>query len=397
MTQFLIEKCISDYENVKDPKVREQYGKLAGIGGLVLNAILAAAKVLLGLLFGSVAIMADGVNNLTDASSSLITLISFRLAAKPADEKHPFGYARVEFIAGLMVSFMVIFLAFELFLSSFEKVLHPEPTDTSALAMLVLVLAILAKLWQAAFYRKLGTAISSATLKASAQDSSNDVISTAAVLVAVAIEKFFGLQIDGYMGVLVALFIVYSGIQLVKETAAPLLGELPDEELVQDIVDLVKSHPEALDLHDLIVHNYGPGRTFASVHVEVPAESDIMESHELMDNIEAEARQKLHIQLVCHMDPIRTNDPFTQEAHAIVQGVLAEIPGIINYHDLRVVTGPTRTNIVFDVLVPHTFSMSEDALKKIIFEKVQAVNAHYFTVIEVDRAYAQTPQMSENQ
>ena len=387
MIQFLIQKYIPEYENVKDPVVRRQYGRLGGIGGLVLNGLLAAAKVLLGLLFGSVAIMADGVNNLTDASSSLITLISFRLAAKPADAEHPFGHARIEFIAGLMVAFMVIFLAFELFLSSFKKILHPEPTDVSTLAMFVLVLAILAKLWQSRFYCKLGNAISSATLLASGQDSRNDVISTSAVLVATAIEKFFGLQIDGYMGVLVALFILYSGIGLIKETAAPLLGELPDKELVDEIEHLITSHEKAIGLHDLIVHNYGPGRTFASVHVEVSAAEDIMESHELMDSIEEEAREKLHIQLVCHMDPLRLDDPFRAEAEQLIRRVLSEIPGVLNFHDLRVVVGPTRSNIVFDVVIPQEFSLSEEELCSLIQQKVHEYNSNYFTVVQVDRSF----------
>lgn len=387
MTNYFIRKCIKNAENVKDPAVRRAYGRLAGIGGLITNGVLAAAKVLLGLLFGSVAIMADGVNNLTDASSSLITLVSFRLASRPADDDHPYGYARIEYIAGLMVSFLVIFLAFELAVSSVKKILHPEPTETSTLAMLVLVLAILAKLWLSGFYKKIGTAIQSTTVLASAEDSRNDVVSTAAVLCGVAIERFFGLQVDGYIGVLVALFIVWSGIGLIKETSAPLLGEVPDPELVQELHDRVLRYEGVYGIHDLIVHNYGPGRTFASVHVEVPAERDVMESHDLMDNIERDIHAEMNIFLVCHMDPINRTDPFLAEAETHVRRIAKEIPGVISVHDIRVVTGPTHNNIVFDVVVPQTFEMSESDLASLFERKMKEVSPSYYTVITVDRSY----------
>ncbi|MBE6036201.1 MAG: cation transporter [Clostridiales bacterium] len=387
MTGFLIRTFVRDHENTKDPKVREAYGKLAGGAGMVLNALLAAAKVILGWIFGSVAIMADGINNVTDAASSLVTLFSFKLAGRPADKEHPYGHARIEYIAGLMVSFMALYLGIQLLITSVKKILAPEPTEFSWLTLVVLVMAILAKFWQSRFYIKLGTAIKSATIKATGAESRNDVISTAAVLIGVLVEKFTGLQIDGWVGALAAAYIIYSGIELVKETSAPLLGELPDEELVEELKDRIMAFDGVIGIHDLMVHNYGPGRIFASVHVEVSADSDILHSHDLMDNIERTVGKDLNIHLVCHMDPLDHNDPFLVEAATCVQKVLAQLPCKSSVHDLRVVTGPTHKNIVFDVVVPHEFHWNEEQLAAFIDEKMKEQNSCYFTVVTVDRAY----------
>ena len=387
MTGLLIRLFVRDAENVKDPKVREAYGKLAGAAGMVSNALLAAAKVLLGWIFGSVAIIADGINNVTDAASSLITLISFRLAAQPADKEHPYGHARIEYIAGLMVSFMALYLGVQLFITSVKKILAPEPTEFSWLTLGVLALAIAVKLWQAGFYIKLGTRIKSATIKATGAESRNDVISTAAVIVGVLVEKVTGLQVDGWVGALAAAYIVYSGIELVKETSAPLLGELPDEELVADIKERIMAFDGVLGIHDLIVHNYGPGRIFASVHVEVPADEDVLKSHDLMDNIERQLAKDLGLQLVCHMDPLDTKDPFLAEAATCVQKVLKQIPCKTSIHDLRVVTGPTHKNIVFDIVVPHEFPWSEEKISAFVAEKMQEQNCSYYTVVTVDRLF----------
>ena len=388
MQNFLVKKFIKDYDKTEDPRVREAYGKLAGVVGIVSNTAVSAMKIAAGLVFSSISILADGINNLTDASSSLITLIGFRMAAKPADEDHPYGHARIEYITGLIVSFLIIMLGGQMLKASVEKILHPDALQFSLLAVGVLVVSILMKLWQARFNMKMGEAIDSATLKATGADSRNDVISTTAVLASLIIGKLTGYQLDGFMGVLVALFIVWSGISLIKETSDPLLGLAPDPTLVGEIQSRVMEHEGILGLHDLVVHDYGPGRVFASVHVEVDANENLMKSHDMVDNIEKEISSQLRIHLVAHMDPVDTKDPLTQTVKQQLKEIVEGIPEILSTHDLRVVSGYTHHNLVFDIVVSPGCKKSDGQLKAMIAGRLKEYDPKYNAVIEVDRNYA---------
>ncbi|MBR1990476.1 MAG: cation transporter, partial [Firmicutes bacterium] len=309
MNNFLFKTFIKDWENVKNPKVRDSYGKLAGVVGIISNVILCIMKMLVGLISGSIAIIADAVNNLADASSSVITLIGFRLAAMPEDEEHPYGHARIEYISGMVVSMIIILVGFELGKSSVDKILHPQPLEFSAAVVIVLLLAIAIKIWQACFNMSAGKRINSVALMATGADSRNDVISTTAVLISLIIGQLLDIRIDGWMGVIVALFIIWSGISLVKETISPLLGEAPDPELVTAIEDITMSYEDVIGIHDLVVHNYGPGKIFASIHIEVDSAVDVMISHEMVDDIEHRLQSELNIFVTAHMDPVDLSNP----------------------------------------------------------------------------------------
>lgn len=387
MTDFLCRIFVKNSENTKDPAVRESYGKLAGVVGIISNAILCAAKILVGIISGSIAIIADGINNLADASSSVITLAGFKLASMPEDEEHPYGHARIEYISGMIVSVLIVVVGVELIKSSASKILHPSPLEFSWSVVIVLAAAILLKIWQALFNIRVGKKIHSVALAATGADSRNDEISTSAVLISIIIGKFTGLQIDGYMGVLVALFIIWSGISLIKETMSPLLGEAPDEDLVNAIAEMAMSYDGVLGLHDLVVHNYGPGKIFASIHIEVDAGSDLMEIHDMVDNIENEISKKLHILLTAHMDPIRINDPVVARMTELTNSILPQLPGVSNIHDLRVVPGPTHTNIIFDVVINPGCKMTYKEIQEIFSRAVKKENDNYFVVINFDKNY----------
>lgn len=387
MGKQLIRIFVKDYENTKDPTVRDRYGKLAAAVGILTNILLSGAKMAAGLLFGSIAILADGINNLADASSSIVLLIGIRLAAKPADEGHPYGHARIEYITGLLISFFIIMLGFQLLRSSFEKIRFPEPVEFSWLLVAVLGVSILVKVWQALFYIKVGHTINSSTIKATGTDSRNDVISTSAVLLSLIIGKFTGLQLDGIMGGLVALFIIYSGIQLILETSSPLLGNPPDPELVKDIRERILAYEDVLGIHDLIVHNYGPGRIFATVHIEVSAHGDLIASHDMVDDIEREITDELKIHLVAHMDPLDTKDPLTAELNTRLNEIIAPLRGVSEIHDLRIVAGYSHQNVIFDVVVDSDCPYSDSQLKKLLDQKIKELSPTYFSVIIIDRNY----------
>ena len=374
MGTFLFKKFIKNYSDVKDPKVRDSYGKLAGAVGIISNSLLCAAKMIIGWLSGSIAIVADAVNNLADASSSLITLVGFKLASMPEDKEHPYGHARIEYLAGMAVSIMIILVGAELGKSSFDKILNPEPVDFSWVAVAVLVLAIIIKIWQALFNISAGKKIDSLTLIATGTDSRNDVISTAVVLAGLLAGYFFDLHIDGYLGLLVALFILWSGICLVKETVSPLLGEAPDPQLVQQIEQAAMSFDGVLGIHDLVVHNYGPGKIFASIHIEVDSKVDVMISHDLVDNIEKKISSDLHIVMTAHMDPINVNDPNRIPLENIISATLKTIPGALSFHDLRIVPGANHTNVIFDVLLAADCRSSRDEIQDLLSQAVAAYN-----------------------
>ncbi len=387
MTDLLCRVFIRDYQNVKDPKVRESYGKLAGFVGILSNGLLCIVKIIAGIVSGSIAIIADGINNLADASSSVITLIGFRLAAMPEDEEHPYGHARIEYITGMIVSVLIVVVGVELVKSSVEKILHPSPLTFSWFIVAVLCLAIFLKIWQALFNVKVGKKINSVALAATGADSRNDVITTSAVLLSIIIGKFSGLQIDGYMGVLAALFIIWSGIGLIRETVSPLLGEAPDPQLVTSIGEMARSFDGVLGIHDLVVHNYGPGRIFASIHIEVDADGDLMESHDMVDNIEKQISKELHILLTAHMDPVRVNDPVVLKMTDIAEKVTETLEGISSVHDLRVVPGTTHTNVIFDVVMEPGCKLSAKEVCQTFEQAIKKEDPNCFVVINFDKAY----------
>ena len=389
MNNFIFKTFIKDWENVKDAKVRDKYGKLAGIVGILSNTLLCIMKILVGLISGSIAIVADAVNNLADASSSLITLIGFKLAGMPEDKEHPYGHARIEYLAGLLVSVIIIVVGFELGKSSVEKIISPTPTEFSATVVIVLVLAIAIKIWQAVFNISAGKRIHSLTLMATGADSRNDVISTSVVLISLIIGHVFDVQIDGYMGVLVALFIMWSGVSLVKETVSPLLGEAPDPEMVRDIETIANSYDGVIGIHDLAVHNYGPGKVFASLHVEVDAAVDVMLSHDMIDNIEHDIAKKLGINCTVHMDPIDLSDPNREPLKHVLMETVGRLDGICNFHDLRIVPGPTHTNVVFDIAVSPECKLSNEEISEKFARAVASYNPNFHAVVEFDRAYVE--------
>lgn len=389
MGNFLFKKFIKNYEDIKNPQVRDSYGKLAGIVGIVSNLLLCLMKMLVGFISGSIAIVADAVNNLADASSSVITLAGFKLAAMPEDEEHPYGHARIEYIAGMVVSLIIIVVGVELGKSSFDKILHPEPLEFSISVVIVLLLAIGIKIWQAMFNVSAGKKINSLTLIATGTDSRNDVIATSAVLISIIIGQIFQIQIDGYMGVLVALFIIWSGISLVRETISPLLGEAPDSELVKEIEDIAMSYDGVIGIHDLVVHNYGPGKIFASIHIEVDSAVDVMISHDLVDNIECRLQSDLNIFATAHLDPVNLSDPNREPLSHIIGDAIADLDGVLNFHDLRIVPGPTHTNVVFDVVLSPDCKLSKDEITEILCSKVSEFNPTFLCVISYDMGYAQ--------
>ncbi|QIB67882.1 cation transporter [Aminipila butyrica] len=387
MNTFLFKTFIKDYENVKDSTVRERYGLLAGAVGMISNVILCVMKVAVGLFTGSIAILADGINNLSDAASSLITLIGFKLAAKPGDDNHPYGHARIEYLTGLLVSVVIILLGFQLFKTSFDKVLTPEPLVFSYVTVLILAAAILIKIWQCFFFVSAGKKINSLTLRATGTDSRNDVIATSGVLASLLISRLTGIQLDGIMGCFVALFILWSGIQLIRETSSPLLGEAPDPELVQAILRGSQAHEHVIGTHDLMVHNYGPGRIFASIHIEVDADRDIMESHDIVDNIERTLSEDLKINLTVHMDPVKVNDPLAHEIREVLEETIAPLEGVYGIHDLRLVPGPTHTNIIFDAVMSCDCKIKPAEVQAIISQRIKALDESYFVRITFDNAY----------
>lgn len=384
MTGLLLRLFVKNHNDTEDPVVRSAYGKLAGAVGIVCNLLLFAGKLLAGILSGSVAVTADAVNNLSDASSSLVTLLGFKLAERPADEEHPYGHARIEYISGLVVAALILLIGAELAKSSFSKILHPETVEFSFLTLGVLVGSILVKLWMALFCRKLGRRIDSTTLLATSADSRNDVISTAAVLVGCLVGYFFDVKLDGYIGMAVALFIIWSGCSIARDTISPLLGEQASGELVRNISDLILSHEKILGIHDLMVHDYGPGNCFASVHAEMDSTEDPLICHDIIDDIERDALRELRVHLVIHYDPIVTDDEELNAARALVEQEIKSIDESLSLHDFRMVRGPGHTNLIFDLVIPYSMEDRKGELKARIDERLQRQDRKYYTVITFD-------------
>ncbi|MEA4973835.1 MAG: cation diffusion facilitator family transporter [Candidatus Metalachnospira sp.] len=391
MEAWLIKKFVKDYENIHDSTVRASYGKFSGKVGIFCNVLLFLLKAVVGTLSGSVSITADAVNNLSDAASSVISLIGFRMAEKPADDDHPYGHARYEYLSGLSVAVMIILIGFELFKSSLGKVIHPSGVDFSFISVIVLIFSIILKLWMSAFNRSLGKTINSSTLKATSQDSRNDVVTTSVVLIAAVISNYAGIELDGWMGIAVAIFILYSGIGLVKETLNPLLGNAPDPEFVAYIQQKIMSYDGVLGTHDLMIHDYGPGRQFASVHVEMAAERNVIESHDVIDNIERDFLANDNLNLVVHYDPIITGDAMVNDLRSWLCEQIKTIDNTLSIHDLRIVPGSTHVNLIFDCVVPPSLAIHCSDVKNKIKELVNSKYENYFCIITIDLSYAPIP------
>lgn len=396
MTQLLLRLFVRNYTDTGSPEVRTACGWLAGWVGIVVNVLLFLGKLIAGALTGSVSITADAVNNLSDASGSVVTLLGFRLAAKPADDEHPYGHDRAEYLAGLAVAALILLIGVELVKTSIKKIIAPTEVAFSAAAAVVLLVSIVCKLYLALFDRKLGKMIQSPALEAAAADSRNDVISTAAVLAAAVISRVSGVQVDGWAGLAVALFILWSGVGIAKDTIDPLLGRAPDEQLVHTIANEIRGYDaRVLGIHDLMVHDYGPGRRFASVHVELDAREDVLAAHELIDSIERDVKKKLRIELVIHYDPIVTDDQELTEMRARVETVIHTIDDRLSLHDFRMVRGVEHSNLIFDLVIPWDMRGREAELKRRINEQLQSGCRSYHAVITFDTQAFNDPHVTE--
>ncbi len=379
---------IKSHSKHNDPAVRKAYGTLGGIFGIICNLLLFVIKLAAGLITGSISIIADALNNLTDMGSSIITIIGFKMASKPADSDHPFGHGRIEYMASFIVSGLILMVGGELLISSIKNIINPVSVTYNKTAVLILIASVIIKLFMFSTVRSLGKAIDSSALIATAQDSINDSITTAAILISIPLSNLFSFQLDAYIGLLISLFILYSGLKSAKETLDPLLGQPPTAEMVANITNLILSFDNFLGLHDLIVHNYGPGRIFASVHVEVSSDSDIVRCHEQIDLCENLVVEKLGVQLVIHMDPIATDDEFLTETKAKTIEILHAIDPVLSLHDFRMTPkGEDRTNLIFDVVVPSSVKIEHNELKAQIAKAVSEIDSTFCCVITIDNDF----------
>lgn len=387
MTKILLKLFIKDYNDTANPRVRRKYVNLGSAVGVLCNIILFLIKLTIGLLAGSVSIMADAFNNLTDIGSSVVTLIGFRMSEKPADKEHPFGHGRFEYMSAMFVAIIILLVGFELFKSSINKIINPTELNIEIYTIVLLLISVIIKLWMFLFNKKLGKSINSTSLVATAQDSINDSIATSAVLISIVICSIFGINIDPYIGLLVAAFICYSGIITIKETLDPLLGMPPEKETIDSIVSIVKKNESFVGIHDLIVHNYGPGRSFASLHVEVPADANIVACHEVIDACEKELHNTLGIEVVIHMDPIATNDENTKKIKESIKKAVLEYDSLLSIHDFRMVDGAEKINLIFDVVVPNEVKKQDSDIKEEINKICKKLDSRYRAVITIDRDY----------
>ena len=383
----LLARLFLKTEGRDEAALRKEYGILCGAGGIALNVLLFAGKFFAGTLSGSIAITADAFNNLSDAGSSFVTLLGFQLAGQKPDSDHPFGHGRIEYLSGLAVSMLILLMGFELAKSSLDKILHPAPVDSSWLVIAILCVSIAVKLYMSFYNRSLGKKLNAPAMLATAADSLSDSVATTAVLIATLVGRFSGLMIDGWCGILVAAFILWSGFNAAKDTINPLLGTPPTHEFVDQIKHLVMAHPAIIGIHDLIVHDYGPGRVMISLHAEVSASENVLELHDEIDNVESELREKLGCEAVIHMDPIVTDDGITEETRERVAALVHCIDDAINIHDFRMVAGPSHTNVIFDAVVPYGFRLTDSEVEEKIKTAVRTLDGNYFAVVKVERSY----------
>lgn len=388
MTDFFVRIFVKDYKNMEDSLVRTRYGLMASVVGIFCNILLFTAKLLTGLLINSISVMADAFNNLSDAASSIIGFIGVKMAGKPADEEHPFGHGRVEYIAAFIVAFLVIQVGFSLFKTSIDKILHPQEMSFHAVSVIILILSVLVKLWMAFFNRTLGNRIQSAVMKATAADSMGDVITTSSTILSVVIYGIWGLNIDGIVGVIVSVIVMWAGIRIAKDTLTPLIGEPIDPKLYQEITDFVEAYEGIVGSHDLIVHNYGPTRSMASIHAEVPNDVNVEVSHEIIDRIEREALKKFGIFLVIHMDPVETRDSKVMEFGSMVENVIQDTDERVTFHDFRMIEGKDQINLIFDLVVPREYDRKKrEWLKEEITKKVTEIDKRCCLVITAESGF----------
>lgn len=384
---FLIKRFIKDYKQVENAKVREQYGFLVSIVSIVLNIILATSKLIVGFIANSISIQADALNNYSDVGSNLATLFGFKLASKHPDADHPYGHGRMEYISGLIISFLIFLVAFQSLKEALIKIVQPVAIQFSYISAGVLVMSIVIKLYMGFMNKEMGERINSSSLKAASQDSFNDTITTIAALVSMLLSRYASLNLDGWFGLFVSLFVLKAGIEVFKDTTNPLLGQAPDKKIVNDIEKLVLSHEGILGIHDLMMHDYGPGRSFVTLHAEVDCRADLLQTHDEIDLIEREILENFNIHATLHMDPIDYKNEIVNELKEKVTKIIKSINDVYTLHDFRIVTGPTHTNILFDVVIPTEDTINVVELKKTIDNKIKEINPTYYSVIDIDRPY----------
>lgn len=384
---FLVRRFIKNYQDTKNANVRTSVGKLSGIVGILNNLFLFVIKFLIGTIVHSVSIQADGVNNLTDAGSNIISILSFHLSNKPADKDHPFGHERTETIASLFVGILILVLGFETAKESISKVIHPGSIDFRIASVIILLISIMVKFWMYAYNKKLSKAYDSSLLEATALDSISDVCGTTAVLVSTLLSPVLHFNLDGYMGIVVSGIILYGAYGLLRDMINSLIGEAPDPELVHNIVDMIMAHPAILGVHDMMLHNYGPNKIFASAHVEVDSSKDIFETHDHIDNIEREVKENMNIDLVLHMDPVKVNDPETELYRAKVVEAIHQIDPKWGFHDFRIVSGPTHANLVFDLVIPFEEKYTQEEIEEMLLKHIESDKKIYL-VLTIDHPYA---------
>lgn len=384
---FLVRRFIKNYQDTKNANVRTSVGKLSGIVGILNNLFLFVIKFLIGTIVHSVSIQADGVNNLTDAGSNIISILSFHLSNKPADKDHPFGHERTETIASLFVGILILVLGFETAKESISKVIHPGSIDFRIASVIILLISIMVKFWMYAYNKKLSKAYDSSLLEATALDSISDVCGTTAVLVSTLLSPVLHFNLDGYMGIVVSGIILYGAYGLLRDMINSLIGEAPDPELVHNIVDMIMAHPVILGVHDMMLHNYGPNKIFASAHVEVDSSKDIFETHDHIDNIEREVKENMNIDLVLHMDPVKVNDPETELYRAKVVEAIHQIDPKWGFHDFRIVSGPTHANLVFDLVIPFEEKYTQEEIEGMLLKHIESDKKIYL-VLTIDHPYA---------
>lgn len=387
MTALLVKLFIKDSENYSDKKVRTAYGVLSSITGIVLNLILAGAKYAAGVISGSISITADAINNLSDAGSSIVSFFGVKISAKPPDKDHPYGHGRVEYISAFIVSFFVLFMGVELLKDSVGKIINPEPVKFSFLSLAILIISILCKLWLGVFNKNLGKKINSAPMMAVMKDSFSDCLATGVAAVSIIVSAFSDINIDGYLGVVVAVFIFIAGFDILRETLGDILGRPPEAEFVEEITEKIMSYPHVCGVHDMIIHDYGPSCRFASVHAEVPSDEDIMELHDIIDGIERDIYNEYGMLTSIHMDPVVINDERINELKKITQDSVSRIDERLSIHDFRVVEGPSHTNLIFDVLLPSDMKCSNREICQKIEDELSKIDERFFCVITVDHAF----------
>lgn len=387
MINLLAKHFIKDYKNVKSAEVRQQYGVLCGAVGIFFNVILFCIKIVAGVMSGAVSIIADALNNLSDAGSSIIMMVGFRMSGRKPDPEHPFGHGRIEYVTGLIVSLLIIVMGIELIKSSVTKILHPERVIATTVTMVILIVSILVKIYMFVYNKRTGDKMNSQAMRATAMDSLTDSVSTAVVLLTMFLSMYISIPLDGWCSLVVSLFILYTGFNSVKDTMDPLLGSKPGKEYVERIEKFVTSHEDVIGMHDLVIHDYGPGRMMMSFHAEVPADGDMLELHDMIDNIENKLSTVLGCETVIHMDPVVVNDEDTDRMKDLTREIVRGVDKSLTMHDFRMVKGPTHTNLIFDVVVPYTVKMEEEEIKQIICDKVSEFPKECYAVIKIDRPF----------